>query len=274
VLGHALKAVGLLRALAECADWDARDSSAEGWWDPDTATFRIRSDRYPDADSLTKFFTEKYRPTPLLAPWHKTGGVTDNIEVVIVSNVGDVEQFRRNNEALLDGLGLKKTKKRSASGALVFVLNRGVDPSSVGRIATSAGLSCRHKQKNQKGKQVTEVTIAADRSPLEDFLRRHREQLDEFGLTEAKSISPDGILKFASESSSRGTLVGLVEEFNRSGESGDSPSGSHDPTEPPGDRLQIVVTQKESGKMDGAVPRAAALLRVSGVPASRARRSS
>lgn len=120
VLGHALKAVGVLRALAECADRDARDSSAEGWWDPDTATFRIRSDRYPDADSLTKFFAEKYRPTPIIAAWNTGGGVTDNLEVTIGGERKLIDRFRTANEAQLNDCGLKETKKVSKKVELKF----------------------------------------------------------------------------------------------------------------------------------------------------------
>src|SRR5947209_8642434 len=79
VLGHALKAIGVLRALAECAAPEDRDPSAEGWWDTNTATFTVRSDHYPDPDSLAKFFAEKYRPTPMIAAWNKSGGVTGKV---------------------------------------------------------------------------------------------------------------------------------------------------------------------------------------------------
>ncbi len=74
VLGHALKAIGVLRALAECAAPDDCDPSTEGWWDLETATFKIRSDRYPDAGRIVAFFAEKYRPTPMIAAWNKSGG--------------------------------------------------------------------------------------------------------------------------------------------------------------------------------------------------------
>lgn len=120
VLGHALKAVGVLRALAECAAPDARDPSAEGWWDRGTATFRIRSGRYPDAVSLTKFFTEKYRPTPLIAAWNTGGGVTDNIEVAIGGERKLIGRFRTENESQLTDYGLKKTKKVSKQAELKF----------------------------------------------------------------------------------------------------------------------------------------------------------
>ncbi|HLK15448.1 MAG TPA: type I-U CRISPR-associated protein Csx17, partial [Fimbriimonadaceae bacterium] len=261
VLGHALKAIGVLRALATCAAADDCDAAAEGSWDSATATFKIRSARYPDADSLAKFFAEKYRPTPIFAPWHKTGGITDNLDVAIASTAGDIEQFRKENETFLEGLGLKTTKKLAPSGALVFTLKSDADLSSLERTATSAGLSCQHKQKKKGGGQVTEVTITTDRSPLEEFFRGHRDRLVEFGLTERKEISAEGVLKFASDSSNRDAILQLVAAFNGTSHPAGSPPVPTDVAEPQRDRLRCTISQKESGKTDGAVPRAAALLR-------------
>lgn len=120
VLGHALKAIGVLRAITECAAPEDRDPSAEGWWDTDSATFRIRSDRYPDADSLAKYFTENYRPSPIIAAWNKSGGVTDKIEVTICGDQCLIERFRTENESQLTQVGLKRTKKLSKEGNLKF----------------------------------------------------------------------------------------------------------------------------------------------------------
>ncbi len=120
VLGHALKAIGLLRAISQCALPEDCDPSAEGWWNPDSASFLIRSARYPDADCLVKFFAEKYRPTPIIAAWNKSGGVTDNIEVTISGSEQDITRFRIQNDESLNGLGLKKSKKLSKAGDLKF----------------------------------------------------------------------------------------------------------------------------------------------------------
>ena len=58
VLGHALKAIGVLRAISTCAALEDCDPNVEGWWNPDSAAFMIRSVRYPVAASLVKFFAE------------------------------------------------------------------------------------------------------------------------------------------------------------------------------------------------------------------------
>jgi CRISPR-associated protein Csx17 len=83
VLGHNLKAIGLLRVLATCAEPEHRDSEAEGWWDLDTACFHLRSKKYPDENALVKFFAEHYRPTPIFSPWNTGGGLNEKQEVVV-----------------------------------------------------------------------------------------------------------------------------------------------------------------------------------------------
>jgi len=124
VLGHALKAIGILRAISTCASHLDCDPSAEGWWDPQTAYFTIRSARYPDVGAITKFFAERYRPTPIIAAWNKSGGVTDNIEVSICKAGHDgaalLQQFREQHADKLLELGLGKKKKISKAGVLKF----------------------------------------------------------------------------------------------------------------------------------------------------------
>lgn len=60
-LAHYLKALGILRLVAEQADPTAR-----GWWEGD----RFRLATILDKTELEKFFIEKYEPTPLVAPWN------------------------------------------------------------------------------------------------------------------------------------------------------------------------------------------------------------
>lgn len=60
-----LKALGVLRLVAEQAD-----AGAKGCWRNDH--FILASEL--DADALQAFFLEKYRPTPVLAPWNGGSG--------------------------------------------------------------------------------------------------------------------------------------------------------------------------------------------------------
>ncbi len=64
-IGSYLKALGVLRLVAEQADPDAL-----GWWEDET--FVLASSL--SADELISFFLERYAPTPLIAPWNKDSG--------------------------------------------------------------------------------------------------------------------------------------------------------------------------------------------------------
>lgn len=167
VLGHALKAVGVLRALAECAAPDARDPSAEGWWDRDTATFRIRSGRYPDAVSLTKFFTEKYRPTPIIAAWNKSGGVTDKIEVAIGGEQELIDRFRTESESQLAECGLKKTKKLSKQGELKFPTDAG-NRATVESVIASFNITIEAESGGTESRRGLSVSIISKTSGKKD----------------------------------------------------------------------------------------------------------
>lgn len=83
ILGHHLKAIGLLRMLATCAEPVHRDADAEGWWDLDSACFKLRSQKYPTEEKLVEFFAEHYRPTPIFSPWNTGGGLDEKRELVV-----------------------------------------------------------------------------------------------------------------------------------------------------------------------------------------------
>ena len=262
VLGHALKAIGILRAISTCAAPEDCDPEAEGWWSADDAAFMIRSSRYPDASSLVKFFTEKYRPTPIIAAWNKSGGVTDKIEVTISCRSGDVNQFRADNEATLEVSGLKKAKKLSKAGTLVFVLSEAANLDNLKKQAATAGLVCSQKEKRTRGKVKTEVTIASTIEALERFRTEHSEALAELGFSVTKKLSKDGQLKFSTDSSNRSDVEKLIADFNASLSNDCAGTGSDGDTESPDSNgsLHAEVIAKESGKKDGVLPNAAKLL--------------
>lgn len=60
-----LKALGVLRLVAEQADPEAR-----GYWEDEQFVLETQL----DAEGLRRFFLEGYRPTPLLAPWGARSG--------------------------------------------------------------------------------------------------------------------------------------------------------------------------------------------------------
>lgn len=64
-LAHYLKALGILRIVAEQADAQAR-----GWWDGD----RFRLATVLSGSALQDLFLRSYSPTPMVAPWNKGSG--------------------------------------------------------------------------------------------------------------------------------------------------------------------------------------------------------
>lgn len=64
-LAHYLKALGILRLVAEQVEPQAR-----GWWEGDR--FRLATSH--SIDELLNFFLDDYCPTPLLAPWNGASG--------------------------------------------------------------------------------------------------------------------------------------------------------------------------------------------------------
>jgi len=262
VLGHALKAIGVLRAISECAPPEDCDPSAEGWWNPDTASFMIRSDRYPDTECLANFFAEKYRPTPMIAAWNKSGGVTDKIEVTISCSAGDVSKFRECHETELEAFGLKKNKNLSNTGTLVFTLKDQSSLDALKQMASNSGLGCTHQVKQQGGKVKTVVTIAADTAPLLRFREEKSARLDELGFGTNKNLSAAGQLKFSTDSSNKNEVERLITDFNASvaAQPDELPAQADAERITPNGPLHVTVVAKEGGKKDGTLPSVARLL--------------
>jgi CRISPR-associated protein Csx17 len=84
-----LKAVGVLRIVAEQADRDARGSWNDGIFVLETKLCR---------DELIRFFLEEYRPTPIVAPWAGGSGFfgRDNrsaVDAICESGSGRLAEF-------------------------------------------------------------------------------------------------------------------------------------------------------------------------------------
>src|SRR5205809_2125585 len=95
VLGFNLKAIGILRALSECAAPDDRDAEAEGWWDLETGQFQLRAAKFPTAEKLVGFFEQSYRPTPIFSPWNKGSGLDEKEDCVFSCQAVDVQPVLR-----------------------------------------------------------------------------------------------------------------------------------------------------------------------------------
>ena len=69
-LASYLKALAVLRLVAEAEPQDGGDPQACGFWRNDVFVLRTRLTR----EELCGFFLERYRPTPLIAPWNGGSG--------------------------------------------------------------------------------------------------------------------------------------------------------------------------------------------------------
>ena len=118
ILGHYLKAIGLLRVLAKCADETHRDPDAEGWWDSDKAYFCLRSPKYPTREKLVEFFERHYQPTPCFSPWNTGGGLNEKKEIEFSIPQASWQRFWTDNRDAILPLIADVEKRKEASGEL------------------------------------------------------------------------------------------------------------------------------------------------------------
>lgn len=109
-LASYLKALGILRLVAEQADPEARAA----WHDE-----RFVLESGLDADALREFFLHQYRPTPVLAPWNGGSGfhVKDNkdgIAPLRASHAARLKTFRGAIEQIDDMLQARGFTERPA----------------------------------------------------------------------------------------------------------------------------------------------------------------
>lgn len=110
ILGHYLKAIGLLRVLARCADKQDCDPDAEGWWDLDRGWFCLRSQKYATAEKLVQFLKEHYRPTPVFSPWNTGGGLDEKKEVLFTIAPSPWQEYWGQHRAALLAHGFPEPK--------------------------------------------------------------------------------------------------------------------------------------------------------------------
>jgi CRISPR-associated protein Csx17 len=105
-LAHYLKALGILRLVAEQADPTARL-----WWQDEHACLATTL----DAEALNAFFCDAYRPTPMVAPWNGGSGFypKDNrtgLDAIVAHTHPRFAEFRA---ALLAARALVGTREES-----------------------------------------------------------------------------------------------------------------------------------------------------------------
>jgi len=92
-LAHYLKALGILRLVAEQAD-----PAAAGCWERDIFILHSALDR----DALLNFFLHRYQPTPILAPWNGGSGFykKDNTAAIDAIAAGAAARMNRYRETI------------------------------------------------------------------------------------------------------------------------------------------------------------------------------
>ncbi|MGF1643461.1 MAG: type I-U CRISPR-associated protein Csx17 [Thiotrichales bacterium] len=110
-LAHYLKALGILRLVAEQADPEAR-----GWWDGERFRLATRFDQ----SELEAFFLTDYKPTALVAPWNKGSGffLPDDpglapVEASIATRIQPLREGIAASRTLLDELATADQVVRS-----------------------------------------------------------------------------------------------------------------------------------------------------------------
>ena len=90
-LAHYLKALGIMRLVAEQADRDAR-----GWWTGDH--FRLATKL--NHTELEEFFLYKYQPTALISPWNKGSGFYTDKPILDSLEQSDALRFTQIRKAI------------------------------------------------------------------------------------------------------------------------------------------------------------------------------
>ena len=115
--GSYLKALGVLRLVS-----DQADSEAKGRWEGEA--FTIESSL--DEEGIATFFLEKYKPTPILAPWNGASGFypkdnKDGITAIAGSSDPRFAGYResiaicREMDEVAAGKGVDEDERRTAT---------------------------------------------------------------------------------------------------------------------------------------------------------------
>ena len=122
-LASYLKALAVLRLVAEAGTEGGGDPDATGFWRNDVFVLRTRL----TDDELRNFFLERYRPTPLVAPWNGGSGFypkdnTDGIRALDESTADRFAPYRQAISAarqVVVSFGLKESPKQEQKAAFL-----------------------------------------------------------------------------------------------------------------------------------------------------------
>lgn len=114
-LAHYLKALGILRLVAE-----QKDASARLWWQDEHAVLATKLDE----ESLRRFFLEEYAPSPLVSPWNGGSGFypSDNHKPVDAIARSTSSRIRDYREAIALAREVVKDRQERPAGQEKFAM--------------------------------------------------------------------------------------------------------------------------------------------------------
>jgi CRISPR-associated protein Csx17 len=125
-LASYLKALAVLRLVAEAGVDGGGDPDATGFWRNDVFVLRTRL----TADELRNFLLERYRPTPLVAPWNGGSGFypKDNTDGILAIAESVADRFASYRQAVFTARhivarsGLKESPKQEQKSYFLLAL--------------------------------------------------------------------------------------------------------------------------------------------------------
>lgn len=140
-LASYLKALAVLRLVAEADTENGGDQNATGFWRNDVFVLRTQ---LTDSE-LRSFFLERYRPTPLVAPWNGGSGFypKDNTDGIHALERSTADRFGPYREAILTArqlvasFGFRESPKQEQKAAFLQTL-RNTAPEALLRWMDSA----------------------------------------------------------------------------------------------------------------------------------------
>lgn len=182
-LAYYLKALGILRVVAEQAD-----PAARGWWEGERfklATVLTRTE-------LAKFFLERYEPTPLVSPWNKGSGFFYEKDPGLTPiEKSTAPRFKRLREGLSASRALLDELSRADQA--VRVIKAESKDKKLSKAQRKALKDSAEYKKRLAAVEKTFKTLKADLIPRIRFTWRgpHREWMDA-----AMVLSDDGAPRF------------------------------------------------------------------------------
>ena len=182
-LAHYLKALGILRLVAEQADGDVR-----GWWEGDHFRLATKLDR----GDIERFFLRDYQPTPLVSPWNKgsgffvgKGSAVPSLEKSKSRRFAGSRSGIKASRSLLEQLSKADKKVRNIKAEAKI---RGMSAAEKDRIRSSEDYKRRLREAEKQFKQLKADLIPGFRL---NWRGAHREWMDS-----AMVLRDDGTAKY------------------------------------------------------------------------------